>query len=66
MTLGSKEHDEILANFEKNFKGYRMDREKNPDLRKKGILYESGETNALCRAFIMGYSFGRSVYLHGS
>jgi hypothetical protein len=58
MNIGSKEHYEILENFEKNFRGYRLDRE-NKDMWKKGAIYQSGETNSLYNAFILGYSFGK-------
>ena len=64
MTIGSKEHYEILFNFEKNFKEMRLDREKNIDLWKIGQVYENGETNKMYQAFIMGYSFGRAKYLN--
>lgn len=58
MTIGSKEHYEILEQFEKNFKGMRLDRE-NKSLWKMGQVYENGETNNLYKAYILGYSFGR-------
>ena len=64
MKIGSKEHYEILSNFEKNFKEMRLDREKNIDLWKIGQVYENGETNKMYQAFIMGYSFGRAKYLN--
>ena len=64
MKIGSKEHYEILANFEKNFKGMRLDKEKNNELWKIGQVYENGETNKMYQAFIMGYSFGRAQYLN--
>lgn len=64
MKLGTKEHDDIFKNFEKNFSHLRLDKEKNPELRRKGSIYESGETNKLYQAFILGYSFGRVNYLN--
>jgi len=63
MTIGSGEHDEILENFEKNFKGMRFEKE-TQELQKKGQVYQCGETNKLYKAFIMGYSFGRVSYLN--
>lgn len=62
MNLGSKEHYEILDNFEKNFNYLRLDRENDKELWKKGIIYQSGETNNMYNAFIIGYSFGRVQY----
>jgi hypothetical protein len=64
MLIGSQEHDDILAQFEKNYQGLRFDREKDLALWKKGQVYENGETNALYGAYIMGYSFGRLKYLY--
>jgi len=58
MTIGSKEHYEILEMFEKNFSNHRLDKEPF-DLWKKGIIYQNGETNNLYKAFILGYSFAR-------
>jgi len=58
MTLGTKEHYEILDAFEKSYRHYRLDREEKA-LWAKGQIYQSGETNSLYRAFILGYSFGR-------
>ena len=63
MTIGSKEHYDILEQFEKNFKYMRLDKELNKDLWKNGQVYQSGETNNLYNAYIAGYSFGRVQYL---
>ena len=59
MTIGSKEHYEIIENFDNNFAHQRLDKEKNKSLWKKGQVYENGETNALYKAYIMGYAFGK-------
>ncbi len=58
MTIGSKEHYEILEQFEKNYKGYRLDRE-DKSLWSMGQTYQDGEVNSFYRAYILGYSFGR-------
>jgi len=63
MTMGSKEHSDILNEFEKLYCYCRLDREINKDLWRKGQVYESGETNNLYKAFIAGYSLGRCVYI---
>ena len=63
MTIGSKEHYEILELFEKQFSEYRLDKEAH-GLWIKGIIYQCGETNALYTAFIAGYSAGRCAYLN--
>ena len=59
MQIGTKEHFEILAQFEKNFSHLRLTREKDKTLWRKGQIYENGETNALYNAYILGYSFAR-------
>jgi hypothetical protein len=58
--IGTKEHYDILAKFEKNFSHLRLTREKNKTLWRKGQIYENGETNALYSAYILGYSFARA------
>lgn len=63
MTIGSNEHYEMLENFEKNFKGHRLDRE-DMKLWVKSQFYENGETNALFLAYSIGYAFGRLMYLY--
>lgn len=59
MTIGSKEHYEILEHFEKNYADQRIDREKDKSLWRKGQVYENGETNALYKAYILGYGLGK-------
>ncbi|MCP4761949.1 MAG: hypothetical protein GY870_09205 [archaeon] len=63
MTIGSKEHYDLLEDFEKNFKGYRLDRE-NKDLWKIGQVYQNGDTNTLYKAYQLGYALGRVNYLN--
>jgi len=63
MTLGSKEHYDILDNFEKNHKYLRLDREEQ-SLWGIGQVYQNGETNNLYKSFILGYSLGRCQYLN--
>ena len=62
MNIGSKEHYEILEEFEKSHKFFILDKE-NKKLWKMGQVYQNGETNKLYNAFIKGYAFGRAVYL---
>lgn len=63
MTIGSKEHHEILKDFEKCFKEFRLDKE-NKDMWSKGHIYQSGEVNNMYKAFVRGYSSGRANYIH--
>ncbi len=63
MTIGSKEHYDILAMFEKNYHYLRLDREDTALWSEHGgTVYQSGETNELYKAFILGYSFARCIY----
>ena len=64
MKIGTKEHYEMIENFEKNFNYIRLDKEENRELWKKGIIYQNGETNNLFKAFSIGYSFARLNYMN--
>jgi len=61
MTIGSKEHYDILDAFDKNYSYMRLDRE-SKELWQSGIIYQDGETNKLYQSFILGYSLGRLIY----
>lgn len=56
--LGTKEHYEVMAEFEKSFKGRRFDKEPM-ELWKKQRVYQDGNLNELFRAFLLGYSLGK-------
>lgn len=58
--LNTKEHYDLLEAFERDFSEERLDREKDKELWKKGILYESGNTNNLFLAYRLGYSLGKT------
>jgi len=60
MTLLSKEHYELMENFERNFAEMRLNKEPK-ELWCKGIIYENGETNKLFLAYRLGYELGKSV-----
>lgn len=62
MNIGSKEHYEILDNFEKAYKHLRLEKE-DKALWKKGRIYQNGEANALYQAYAAGYALGRVKYL---
>lgn len=57
--LFSKDHYELMAMFEKEFKHHRLDRERK-ELWSKGHIYENGETNFLFLAYRKGYSYGKT------
>ncbi len=59
----TKEFYDLVADFERMFKGERMDKEKK-ELYYLGVFYHSGETNKLFKAFLSGYQLGRSYYMN--
>jgi hypothetical protein len=61
MTLKSQEHIDIMAMFEREFKGIRLDREAKHEWA-KGHIYQSGETNNLFLAYRRGYAFAKGAY----
>ena len=63
MTVGTREHYELLQGFESSFKGNRFDKE-DKRLWAIGQIYQDGITNNLYKAFIAGYSLGRVNYLN--
>mgnify|MGYP007069505986 CR=1 FL=1 len=63
MTIGSTEHYDIIEGFERQFNGMRLDKEEK-ELWYKGNVYQSGETNALYKAYIAGYSHARCEYIN--
>lgn len=61
MTIGSQEHYDIIAMFDKEFHGHRLDKEAK-EMWKRGHVYQSGETDALFAAYIRGYALGKAVH----
>jgi hypothetical protein len=62
MTLLSAEHYDLMAAFEREFRGQRLDREAK-HLWPQGVVYQSGETNNLFLAYRRGYALAKAVYL---
>jgi hypothetical protein len=60
MTLTSKDHYEIIEMFEREFSGYRLDKE-DKSLWSKGNIFQNGETNALFLAYRRGVAYGRAT-----
>lgn len=58
--LNTKEHYDLMAEFEKAYKGYRLDREQK-ELWPKGYIYADGVINRLFCAFRQGYVLGKAV-----
>lgn len=61
MTIGSKEHYDILAMFDKTYSHYNIKKESDKELWKKGYIYQSGETNDLYVAYMFGYAHGKKI-----
>lgn len=58
MSLFSKEHYELIVEFEKTFKSERLDKEEKA-LWTKGVIYQDGNVNKLFLAYRVGYSLGK-------
>lgn len=58
--LKSKEYYELMAQFEKEFKGYRLDKEAK-ELWQRGIIYQDGHLNEIFKAYQKGYAFGKVI-----
>lgn len=58
--LFSKEHYDLLAQFEKTFPHFRLDKEEK-SLWGQGNVYQSGETNNLFLAYRLGFSLGKAT-----
>jgi hypothetical protein len=59
----TKEFYDLRNDFERIFKGERMDRE-NKEMYEKGAFYQNGQTNNLFKAFLSGYQLGRINYMN--
>lgn len=60
MTLNTKEHYDLMAQFEKEFSHHRLDKEPK-DLWSKGNVYQNGQANELFLAYRRGYAYGAAV-----
>ena len=58
--LHTKEHCELMKQFEQDYRHLRLDRE-TKDLWKRGQLYQNGEANNLFKAYERGYSLHKSI-----
>jgi hypothetical protein len=64
MQIKTQEHIDMLAMFEREYRG-RMDKERK-ELWAMGRIYQDGQVNELFLAYRKGYALARSVYLAGS
>jgi hypothetical protein len=56
--LLTKEHYELMADFEREYKHRRLDREENKGLWRRGAVYQDGHVNELFLAYRNGYVLG--------
>ena len=56
--LGTSEHWNLIAQFERDFKGENLERE-DRDMWAKSHIYKNGNVNNLFLAYRMGYSYGK-------
>ena len=59
--IKSKEHYDLMMQFEKEFRGLRTDREKDKNLWTSGNVYQDGRTNQIFKAYRQGYSLGKAM-----
>lgn len=60
MPLNSHEHIEMVAMFDRLFKGRRLDKE-DKSIWSKGHIYQDGQLNDLFLAFRQGVAYGQAV-----
>ncbi len=58
--LKSKEHYELMANFDREFSGCRLDKE-SKDLWPNGVVYQDGRANELFLAYRRGYALAKAL-----
>ncbi len=58
--LTSKDHYDLIAMFDRIYKGERLDKE-DKSLWAQGNVYQSGETNKLFLAFRQGVAYGQHI-----
>lgn len=60
MEVGSKEFYDLLATFERDFRGVRLDREAK-NMWPRGYVYQHGEVNQLFLAYRKGVAYGKAL-----
>lgn len=58
--LKTKEHYDLMAQFEANFKHLALAKEDKGDW-SRGIIYQNGNTNELFKVYRHGYAYGKAV-----
>lgn len=60
MKLTSKEHYDLMAQFERDCKPGRTDKEPK-EMWARGIVYQDGHVNEFFKIYRMGYAYRKSV-----
>ncbi len=60
MSIFSKDHYELMTQFEKDFRHMRLDKEPK-ELWASKAVYRSGETNNMFLAYRAGVSYGKTL-----
>lgn len=58
--LNTKEHYDLLAQFEKAVRHGRFDKEAKQDWG-RGIIYQDGRVNEMFKVYRLGYAHGKAV-----
>lgn len=58
--VGSQEFYDLVAMFDRDFKGSRLDKEAK-DMWPKGFVYQHGEVNQLFLAYRRGFAYGKAI-----
>jgi hypothetical protein len=61
MQIVTQEHGAVMAQFEREFKGRRLDRELK-HFWARGQVYQDGQVNELFLAYRRGYALAKSIY----
>lgn len=59
--LKTQEHIDLIAMFEREFSGHRLDKE-SKELWTMGRIYQDGELNERFLAYRRGYAYGKAVH----
>lgn len=59
--LGTQEHYDAIAMFDRTYTHLRLDKEAKA-MWKTGHVYQNGETDALFAAYLRGYALAKSIY----
>lgn len=58
--LQTKEHYDLIAAFERDFKYLALAKEDKSDWG-RGIIYQNGTTNEMFKVYRYGYAYGKAV-----